>query len=1428
MLAAGQAWPNLNGIIENLICYPVSRLHQLAARAAFECGDYKKAVEIIDASVSLHAGKKLPTSMSILRANALDREGRQGETLEELIRLNHQAPSAEFLRDIVRRYFELGRTSDAAQYARELIKSKDSKPADLLIAAQVNIEIDPEFARQVSEQYLAQGSVDPGAIPCLMDIQARAGAFGNDIQTQFNLAAQEFFSSDAVVRFESVEDALDQIGRISDDKRQMRSEWELGRMVSHRAFCGDYQTFIQLFMAGAEGIESEIDDHHRPLLSTAGLPLRTFSIDRSKKPKLTIDISGLILAWRFKILDHLDSIFQLQLPRVTSRYLVDVLQNWRTNISVGDCQKFREFEKLQQNEIVILPLVPDSEPVLRRFYSQNERPPHVDWVLNELSESGIVSEQKLSEFISDLNIDTPIKPNFEINPQQICIDGGMLLSFIRCCIFDAIKRIVEIRITITELNNLKMLVDREESSQEIRRSIQGLHTKVSNQLVASKWFTLPSPPRADMVKDASDSFAGQNLIIGSVWESFNYSASSDKPLVWIEDRYLSRHNIPNILSFTDVINILEEYEALSKSEANEIRNQRLAAGLGFVSLDVDQFLIQVLESKEKHGQIIETESLQNIREAFGLQAALLHYVDWDENRTDADGNVIGELRHAQNTGFLLPRLLNKLWFESQFEPERLVASSDWLWINLRLESIRLSDDNLTGEQLNSMAGIVLISCVVQPFLNALIDNNKLGDKYDSYINWLFIHHLNARFTNDSALRATFVQQFVSLFTKQLDLELGDDELTNNLSNRIIAREVNRLLDLFPEYLREEILETSGFSERIYVKREFVVHSPVGDFSAENVGRAIQNALESLENTAELEMVDSATHASLIVTDRGSGGLGVQIVAADNVFSLPDYAVMLSAPRAEQRLGLFDSVVFRSGKDSQFRDAARSILSADQSLNSRLKRWNEFREMDFDEKLTELREQIRLNKRVTATFFDLPPAISLLRYSRISEGENDPASALELALSRLGLDFDSSVAHHRLAVVEVLGGLAESGGLNAWTRPDNGNVFEGVLWHSMNDGTKPEVPPSLSELREVSDKYIGFFSSLVQRGANESLIRPDYSVLPDWLVVMLLWVWAAQLTNVLVAVDADLIRLKGMLEDQERLRLDQTLQGDGISTSLRVGGIELSSAWCRQRLFALITAERTVQLDPIVDKALLTLIGKFTGETWIPEASLMFQPDTSSWPSNRLSNYEDWISLGLINPSVDLRRMGKSILPKSLLDEYESAGRRIDHLLLFTMSRPGDLNQQFLGKLANVLWGVLIESARRELETEEKILLRLFGRITGELDDDERMKCLMTAMVCMRYGHEAPPRLREVANGENECGLFELLADAVFAHVQVLQINRNDKIDRLCALLGHLYELWPRSNRSLHQVLISLVNVTPVALAKPIWRLLRRVRADVTR
>ncbi len=1422
----GELWSQLDSMRDVLTAIPVPRAAHLAAMAAHNNYQFDDCAEIIDHSKKLFPNKQLPIYLTALRANALEHAGRMPEALDVLKANDQLAPAPENKRRIVTGLMRLGQQEEAARHARELAVAPEAKADDLLLAAEINKNINPHFARDVFHRLVQAVDLQIGAVPHLLDLEQRLSISSEGLKKdRFYELTGQFFSSAHVLKLDTVEDLLAQVEKISHEKKQLRELWLAGANMSHLAFSADHQSFVHLMWSDFRGFASETDEHYFPLLSTAGLPSTERLAAAEGKTDLALDLSGMLTAARHEILEAIDQSFKIRVPSITQQFLDQAIQNWRFPSSKDDLEKLQKLQRDQWRPLEIDTGTGQDAEEFQRYYAKDSYPADLAAILDPLFSSGLVSTQQQERLLQQLGLDKwpPVELSEKI-PEYATLSGGLLFALSSAGCVKPLAKHTTLRIKRSTIAELAKHISKTEENLRQFEQLKALQTFVTRKMTEGSWSMLPTQPRPDMSQEELDTYPDRNALLASFWETFNYSRRDDNPLVWIEDRHIGRYNLPHILNCDDVLQCLVSRNALSAEQAADIRAKKEIDGVGFQPIDAQKIISDLITAAGNAGEFFETPALTQHRLVFARQSALVRFVDWSENRRDQDDLPVGELKHAKNVSFSVAKMLRAIWFNSDLSPEQCITASSWLWQYFQVDSIRADDQTgFTVEQALNMTGALMMDCATQPFFNAFQSGQRGQEHYKPYLNWLFGTHLMPRFHADPELRRVFVEQVASLFGSQFERELGNDDEEKALIIKLSKRETGRLLNLFPTDLREAILDHGDFGEQLGITRDLVINSPAGSFSAID----ITERLALLIKTGDESMPISSTNAknetvfNIVLDQNEDGNTEVSISGPMQTIKLGAYAAMLVHPSPTERLRLFDLLPDTKAQGPEWAQKACEIIGLDETSEVRMTKWNALRKLSFVDTLAEASEELEDDRRLRRDLFDLPTAASLLRYAQLNPTLGTPQEAMTDAVEKLSTVVDKVAARRRLASIAALGDLYE-----LLPPLDQGTEPHVLLTLLESANTLERAEDALGELRKDVDYYLSIFVPLVRDAGQQMLIHEEYKKLPTWARIMLAWVWADSITQILIRCDVDADKFNETLDSFKQQRIDQLLHCDGVPDAYFECCIELKSSWWRYRLFEQLVNRTGGALSLEKNEALISLVGVVEEKSFTPNAAFLLPEIQGEWPLSESDTLSSLIHEKRLEVAPHFSEVGRhefgSMIIASFDDEKNNPGMLELFSLTLASAIPPEQKIEILAKVEHFF----AHATPEDIGKTNMPLLRIYAELCGHMGATEQFEALLEKLIYRRYSDGHLPEIQLTLGTLDTDNLFEHVADAIFAHARACEISLNEKIEQLAKHLEQLYLMWPRAGKAIHQLLISMVSRLPIAYSRALWPVIKRMRTTI--
>ncbi|MCR9196507.1 MAG: hypothetical protein NXH88_17345, partial [Hyphomonas sp.] len=302
----------------------------ILAEAKIEAGFPDQAAKLLELNKAVFGGAQLPLSALRLQAMAADRAGKFGSTLKALVRLEERAPNPVNQVQILQRARVIKDASTIKLYARKLVDQQKVDGFGRLIAADAVAPHDVELAQTLLEKFIAADDANPMAATKIWEL---ANTYGMR-RVADSEAFQELFqdalrNGPHVIQFDDVHQAIAHIEQMNVAQRELREKWLLGHTPTHAAFGSDRVAFVEMFLSEKTEVITMNGDQYPRIIEAAGLPDRpNLPALENSKPLLLLDLSALLLASRYGLLEAITRTFQCHVPRT----MIPALEDFRDQI----------------------------------------------------------------------------------------------------------------------------------------------------------------------------------------------------------------------------------------------------------------------------------------------------------------------------------------------------------------------------------------------------------------------------------------------------------------------------------------------------------------------------------------------------------------------------------------------------------------------------------------------------------------------------------------------------------------------------------------------------------------------------------------------------------------------------------------------------------------------------------------------------------------------------------------------------------------------------------------------------------------------------------------------------------------------------------------------------------------------------------------
>jgi hypothetical protein len=677
-------WEMLSPHIDALLEFGTATAIRLAAFAAYNNNDPAGASTIIDDHKSAF-GEALPHDLRVLHANAQMRVGHVPEAISEFTQLASQSDNPATRLHQADALFNIGDIRGAMPIVRQALGDNHlSAERALRWSRNVRAE-DPELSRQLVLRSARIGIADELIVPAAIEA-ARAGLAGTPEAQDLTerMMSRALAGAPDIRLFNEDEHGAIEVQRRGGEA-QRDEFYRHGAIPAHWRYFDDLSAFARLHLGRADLPHGDLKPRH---IRHGGRP-RVMSYDRPWSSwRVHIDISGLMEAYRFRLLDLLE----MQPQGVAISPLVpSILTDIERELREGREGKEAALRAILENVAAFEEAQIDTE-VIAAAASQRS----VADLFVAMAASGFLDTETIERHSHRFGYDraTPVFALAEGDRLKLSFDAaitlgalGILPSLAARCRPAADRR---------DLARAAREIAIVEDDAHVAECVRRLRERVAAGLVSGVY-----RPLQQQVSPASDGEDDEERAITSLDQSL-LDVIEAAPVVdavaWVDDRYVSGHNRANNMP---IIGILEALEAIRAEGvlSNGDHRQRLArlreSGAAFIPFDLAELIGPLLQARNEGYSLIENTELVALRRALAMAGLAERDVKIGATPYDVIAGQPDEFVTVSSTNNLLADGLVTLWSRPGLSIERRIACSEWLWRNTRKTHI---ERDIPGDQ----------------------------------------------------------------------------------------------------------------------------------------------------------------------------------------------------------------------------------------------------------------------------------------------------------------------------------------------------------------------------------------------------------------------------------------------------------------------------------------------------------------------------------------------------------------------------------------------------------------------------------------------------------------------------------------------------------------------------------------------------------
>lgn len=864
--------------------------------------------------------------------------------------------------------------------------------------------------------------------------------------------------------------------------------------------------------------------------------------------------------------------------------------------------------------------------------------------------------------------------------------------------------------------------------------------------------------------------------------------------LWIDDRFASNFTHfggAKLLGTLEVLAALRVAGTLGDDAYFAKLIQLRAAGALYISITAEEVVRHLVQASIVDGVVVETPGLQVLRRYVGLS---LRYQDRLRVRP-GEGPLAGRPSEAQfaiDLRNLLKACVADRW-NANVPIETARAQSDWVW-----ESLRSEHFPQMPEGSNAVEGLFAALNYAELISSALLIQPAGGDtaaeRRAAYLGWIDEVAAHGRLQSDPEL-AVEVGRYARDFLRADNIE---DELfaeEDRAAYRALARQI---VGLSPPKI-QEVLAEDDFLRDVGLPPAGVISLQDWQFAAAEFWQAAAEALEA--GAAKLRTLEGDTLEVRRRPDLADGfGLefGGTAEVADSMIGV------LVNDEGQRETAITQVLAAADVPGEEAAEVRRSILDAE-SPHQAMRLVSELRDRSIPWFFRQLGGKIQSGSAPLSAF-DPPPASDWLRYLRYA-GRGRPLSE---TYDRLVRDLGETEAAKRLEALPVDLPQALRGQLAGETGRPLTVMARVHRLREMRESLAPESPDLACEVTlaaAASVDHGDIFVAALGVAARSFAYQAAWRDLDPTEKHLLVWTYADRVADMILRLGVEQKAAAATLETyaaQPPVHRSLDLERGYDDSPLRAGVFTAHGVLLAGLEYALGSTSDDVKLDEDQLAEVRAGIGKSH-----EEAGWVLAPARAV---GEVGPFETWLA----RPTPNAFAEGGDRIEQGLAEavasiETDTLDRKAWQVLL-AFGRP-TLPPDLAARLGEVL--VKLDSENIVAQEDGVGHLREIAEVAGRFGDRVASDAILNAIFSLCRSWLGP------VEGEGfEARLHELFESAAGAS----KTYDGDGPERLSRFLVSLLGMRPETAKPLRPLLDRLVQITPVAEARPFWHALVMARS----
>lgn len=972
------------------------------------------------------------------------------------------------------------------------------------------------FAPETARQMLRASDLSsmPDALSgALLSLSGELGL--GDIQDDMVKRLMSLPQQSGVVRsFETVEQVIEEINKLSEAYKDKLSSWLLGKTPGVLAMASDPKDYVTLYLADPALRRNRVGDDLPMFLSSAAAHNPTITGSNGKKPELRVDLGALLLGHRLGILDAVETGFEIWLPESLPEALVEL----GAEFGEADETLISTILSIKRGEsaVAVVDEIPEGATEIATFRDEEDAVDRaiIGSVLSRAFQAGHITGEQLDRACAALGIAEPWHAQSGDAPVLV-LSGMALAELNKAEIAEQAARSSTIMMRCADVTQLVRRIDFVRDEERIGAELDRLRKIVADKLRSGAWKTVTK-----LVPD-DEGATTRPSHVRCLLEVFPRDGAV-QDLLWMEDRMLSGAAAANTITVIPLVAHLVKSDRMSPRQESEIRTKLRKWGYAYLKVDAEEMLQVLRRSAVVGGRVIENDELGDVRRWFAREVANLRYTD-QNLVTDQTGRVVGEARRSLELLSLAEDLLELVWSAPELELSVRRALSDWLWSNLRMPYLPDPPGNITPPARQLLVSMGVASAISMP-LQMLLHQRQIDiADFSAYFEWLQAEVLDALEEGDNNVFCEALDHVASMLSRILEDNSDVDAELARLLNNHMLRLVRTYLSLPQAGLVEQLVKMRGLANKLprsttmslTVTSELSI--PLRSFE-DAIAQAI--AAGSEQATATARFADAETRVRLSVRHLDDGKVDIDVKHKRQKHPLDDGTTAVVFPDEATRIRLFKSLSHRDDLGEPITDAVAERLASEPDTDKRAQAYIDVLDNDFGRRIALVGKRIRTGEPITVDDFDLPGPRSLIRFLGLPDGfEGRGAELARVSAEALVKKVGMETAAYRLSSLpiepphDMLLGYAALISQGPVEPTDSaGLIFMRTLALASHDIASANDFVSNIDPAGIADQ-LKIFKQLLRRAAWQAARSEEWRALPPETALCLMWLHADQFARI---------------------------------------------------------------------------------------------------------------------------------------------------------------------------------------------------------------------------------------------------------------------------------------------------------------------------